>query len=482
MKIKHITYIGLLSFFISFTSCNDIDLSPSQENAVDIGNAITDIESAQTAVNGLYDLLYRRDYYGRELMVTPEVSADNILVSPTNSGRYLRQYQYSVLPTDGAVGGLWNNLYKNINGANTIIFYIESGNISNGTTVELNEAKGHAFAIRGMAHFDLVRTYAFPYTTTSASASANANGQGGHLGVPLLTTFEAERHAPRATVAEVYTQVITDLTTAMSLLPSAAYNKSSQFNKTAIKALLARVYLYKGDYANAYTMANQVIGDAQYSLTSNVNYMNDWNGTGSSEAILQLPAFGNDHNGFDSLGSIYIPNGDDGNGGYGDLIPTTDIMDLYSANDVRTGWFRNLSGTIYNYKFPNSFTSYIPLLRLSEMYLIVAESVGNGAGTSIAGQNALNAIILRANPSATPTTSIGSTLLAETLVERRKELAFEGHRMYDIVRNQANVMRTDIASPSTISTITYPDFRMIWPISQNEIDANNNINENNTGY
>ncbi len=483
MKIKNIKYIGLLSFFISLVSCNDIELDPNQEDAVSIASGISDIRSATAAVDGLYDLLYRRDYYGRELMVTPEVSADNILVSPSNSGRYLRQYQYSVLPTDGVIANVWNNLYKNINAANTILFFADNGAIGDASQAQLDEIKGHAYAIRGMAHFDLVRTYAFPYTVTDASVASGANGQGGHLGVPLLIEYEGERHQPRASVANIYTQVIADLTAAIGLLPSTVYPQSSKFNQSAVKALLARVSLYKGDYPIALSMANQVIADGQYFLTSNANYMSDWDGSlNTSEALLQLTAFANDHNGFDSLASIYIPLGDDGNGGYGDLIPTSDIKDLYSATDVRKGWFRTVDGVEYTYKLPNSFTNNVPLIRLSEMYLIVAEAVANGAGNATEGQNALNAIVQRADPAAAASTSTGIPLLNETLNERRKELAFEGHRMYDIVRTQNNMVRTDVASPSTISTVNYPDFRMVWPIPQSEIDANDNLNENNTGY
>ncbi len=483
MKIKNITYIGILSLLISFISCNDIDLNPSQEDAVSIESGISDVRSATAAVDGLYDLLYRRDYYGRELMVTPEVSADNILVSPSNSGRYLRQYQYSVLQTDGVVEDVWNNLYKNINAANTILFFADNGAIGDATSAQLDEIKGHAYAMRGMAHFDLVRTYSFPFTATDASIASGANGQGGHLGVPLLIVYDGERHQPRASVADVYTQVISDLTTAISLLPSAAYSQSSKFNQSAVKGLLARVNLYKGDYATAFSMANQVMADGQYSLTSNANFMSDWDGSlNSSEALLQLPAFANDHNGFDSLASIYIPLGDDGNGGYGDLIPTSDIKDLYSATDVRKGWFRIVDGVEYTYKLPNSFTNDVPLIRLSEMYLIVAEAVANGAGNATDGQNALNAIVQRADPFASASTSTGIPLLNEALNERRKELAFEGHRMYDIVRTQNNMVRTDVSSPSTISEVNYPNFRMVWPIPQSEIDANDNLNENNTGY
>lgn len=481
MKFKQIKYIGLLGLaIVTLNSCNDIDLESTPYDSVAVVDGIQNLSSATASVDGLYDLLYRRDYYGRELIVTPEVAADNILVSPSNSGRYLRQYQYSVLPTDGAVTDVWENLYKNINAANTILNF--SGNVSDASTAQLNEINGHAYAMRGMAHFDLVRTYAFPYSTTDASVAVGADGNGGHLGVPLLVAYGQERHAPRATVSAVYTQIIADLTEAISLLPTASADKNSKFSKSAVQALLSRVYLYKEDYTNAFLTANTVINSGNYSLASNATYMNNWDGLMETDVILQLPAASNDNNGFNALGSIYVDDGDDGNGGYGDLIPTSDISSLYATTDVRSNWFRSISGVSFNFKFPNAWTNAVPLIRLSEVYLNLAEAAAMGGGSMTDGQKALDMVRQTADPSVAATTATGPVLLADVKVERRKELAFEGHRLYDIVRWKESVVRTQLASPSTIATITYPDYRMVWPLPQNEVDSNDSITNNNVGY
>mgnify|MGYP000138524737 CR=1 FL=1 len=257
---------------------------------------------------------------------------------------------------------------------------------------------------------------------------------------------------------------------------------NSKFNKSAIDALLSRVYLYKADYPNAYTTANNLVNSGIYSLAMNANYMDNWDGQMESDVILQLPAASNDNNAFDSLGSIYIDTGDDGNGGYGDLIPTTDILNMYEATDIRNGWFRNKDGVIFNFKFPFGWTNSIPVIRLSEVYLNLAEAAANGGGNETIGQNALNKVRQTADPTAATVSVSGNALLAEVKIERRKELAFEGHRLFDLVRWQEDIVRMQTASPSTIATISYPDHRMVWPIPQDEIDANDNINENNVGY
>lgn len=480
MKITKLKYIGLLGLAITLNSCNDVDIDSPPIDNVDIESSIANLASATAAVDGLYDLMSRRDYYGRELMVTPEVASDNILVSPSNSGRYLTQYQYSVLPTNGSVTNVWNGIYQNINSANSILKF--QGNITDATPAQLNEVLGHAYAVRGMAHFDLVRTFSFPFNTTDASVAPGADGNGGHLGVPLLLEFGQERHAPRQTVLAVYNQVIDDLTKALTLLPTTVYPSNSKLNRYGVQAILAKVYLYKGDYPKAYTTANNLVNSGAYSLGTNASYMSNWDGSMEQDVILQLVSSTNDNNGFDALGSIYIDRGDAGNGGYGDLIPTSDITSLYATGDVRNNWFRVDGGVTFNFKFPLAWTNNIPVLRLSEVYLNLAEAAARGGGSATVGQNALNAIVQRANPTAPATTSTGTALLAEVMLERRKELAFEGHRLYDLVRWQQDIVRGQVASPSTISTITYPNPEMIWPIPQNEIDANDSINENNVGY
>ncbi len=480
MKITRLKYIGLLSLAITLNSCNDVDIDSAPITNVEVGSSISNLTSATAAVDGMYDLMNRRDYYGRELFVSPEVSSDNILVSPSNSGRYLTQYQYSVLPTNGFLTNVWDNLYKNINAANTVLNF--SASAADASPAQINEINGHAYAIRGLAHFDLVRTFAFPYNTTDASVAPGADGNGGHLGVPLLIQYGQPRHSPRATVTAVYDQIIDDLTKAMGLLPNANYPLNSKFTKTGIQALLSKVYLYKADYPKAYTAANAVVTSGAYSLGTNATYMSNWDGTMEQDVILQLVSTTDDNNGFDALGSIYIDKGDAGNGGYGDLIPTSDITSLYATGDVRNNWFRVNGGVTFNFKFPLAWTNNIPVLRLSEVYLNLAESAARGGGSATVGQNALNAIVQRANPTAPATTSTGAALLAEVMLERRKELAFEGHRLYDLVRWQQDIVRGQVASPSTISTIAYPNPEMIWPIPQNEIDANDSINENNVGY
>lgn len=480
-RIKYISKFFAIAGIIALNvSCTDIDLEANPSDNVALEEGITDLGSATAAVDGMYDLLTLTNYYGRDFMVVPEVTSDNILISTSNSGRFLAEYQYSRLSTTTSVQRFWRDAYRTIGSSNYVLTYAD--NAKDASAEQLSVIKGHAHAIRALAHFDLLRAYAFPFTTTDTKVAPGADGKGGHLGIPLATVFNDDSFLTKATVAKVYEQIISDLEIAISSLPVAAYSNAPKFNQTGAQALLARVYLYKADYANAYTLADTVIKSGLYSLTSNANYMKDWVGNPtSSEMILQLITSAKDNRGFDSLGSIYTVDGDDGNSGYGDLVPTTDIQNLYTASDVRKGWFRDVKGTIYNYKFPNSWYSNIPVIRLSEMYLIKAEAAANGEGDITEGQNALNAIITRADSNATPTSSTGIALLNEVLLERRKELAFEGHRMFDIVRTKNDLNRTDVATATVIKTITYPDYRMVWPIAQAEIDGNPEVKQN-EGY
>lgn len=481
MKNRYIKLVAFLSITAIITSCNSIDINATSKDNADELEGIVDLQSATASVNGMYDLLSKTEYYGRNFLVAHEVSSDNAVFNPVNSGRFTAEYQYSKLSTTESVQGLWKEAYRIIGAANLILEFVNKA--SDATSEQLNEIKGQALVIRALAHFDLVRTYAFPYNTTDASVAQGANGKGGHLGIPIVTTFDRNPNQSRATVANVYKQIIDDLETAELVLPNTTYLNASKFNKFGAKALLARVYLYKVDYENAYKLADDVMKNSPYSLTPNDDVIESWSGnTTSSEMIVQLPASAKNNNGYNSLGAIYLSKGIKNYPGYGDLIPSQDLLDLYTDYDVRKKWYKKeKNNTIYNFKYPLAWFNNVPVIRLSEMYLIKAEATANGAGNIIEGVNALNAIIKRANPNATSVTSSGIDFLNRVLLERRKELAFEGHRQFDIVRTKNSLERKSTSSPSDLKIITYPDTRMVWPISQEEMDANTLMIQN-RGY
>jgi starch-binding outer membrane protein, SusD/RagB family len=177
--------------------------------------------------------------------------------------------------------------------------------------------------------------------------------------------------------------------------------------------------------------------------------------------------------------------------GYGDALAANNLYNLYPATDIRKSLILTFSPTRGNVrvvnKYPNSTQpekDEVKIVRLSEVYLIAAEAAYNLSNEPVARQY-LNDVATRRDPTFMGYVSIGAALLNDILLERRKELAFEGHRYWDLARNNLNVTRVNTAGnytgvPLTISTT---NFRRILPIPQTEIDANPNIrNQQNPGY
>ena len=164
-----------------------------------------------------------------------------------------------------------------------------------------------------------------------------------------------------------------------------------------------------------------------------------------------------------------------GNEGSQDICATQDLVDLYEDSDVRSKFFTKVNTD-------NMITKYygkeggvprqvnIPILRLAEMYLNRAEAIYNGA--SISGVTAMGDLQAIAEKR-------GATVPAQfdIFTERRKELMFEGHIVYDYARCQKNLTRTDF--DGTINKdVPFPDNKWAMPIPKRELDANPNMVQN----
>jgi len=364
----------------------------------------------------------------------------------------------------------WAEIYEAINMANQII----NAPFKPAPAVqdEYNQIIGEAYAVRALAHFDLVRLFAQHYTFTAGAS---------HLGVPIVTKFDIASNPARNTVAEVYAQVISDFNEAISLMTMDSGN-SGRFSKDAAQALLSRVYLYMEDFVNAETLASAVINSGKYALVDSADYATMFCPGLSSEAILEVINIQVDRYAFDHVGYMYQKIG------YGDYLPSKDLLNLIDDNDVRKTTFvldEELVGQYGDYrvnKFPSegedNGTDNIPVIRLSEVYLNRAEArakLGNDAGA----QADLNMIRQRGLPTAPAITVTGQALLEDIAIERRVELCFEGHRIFDITRHKQNLVRVDCTAP--VCTVNYPDDRFILPIPLVEMDVNPNMVQN-PGY
>jgi hypothetical protein len=460
--------IAIMALFLMM-SCSESFLELSPQQSVADTEALTSLEDFESSITGIYNKISGSDYYGRYMFLIPDVMADDVKQN-AQANRIEDFAEHIVRVSDGDANNLWTTMYEGINAANAIIN--SEVELSDSVSDEYNHILGEAHALRALIYFDMVRFFAQHYTFTP---------DGGHLGVPLVLEFDIATKPSRNSVKEVYDQVIADMNTGISLMNDQSRSgNSSTLSAIAVKALLARVYLYKEDWANAEAMASDVIASGQYSLIPNNNYYSLWTTDNSSESIFEISMTEVDNVGGQGLAGLYLRQG------FGDYLPSNDVTSLYEAEDARLATFEIDELLIGDFapfrmvKYPdiNGFDN-VKVIRLAELYLIRAEARAR-LGNNVAGaQDDLDVVRQRALPVAADNSNTGIALVNAILLERRLELAFEGQRLWDLMRNKTDIVRTQCTS--SICFIPYAGDTVILPIPQNETDANSNI-EQNPGY
>lgn len=461
---------GIMVFIclVMTLSCSNdfLDIQPKQ--AVTTEQALLTIGDFKAASIGIYDGFSSSNYYGRYFVLAPDIMSDDIKQNASaNRASDWAAYAGSSTDNNNLSGNVWSIMYEVINRSNMII--LNDIEVIPSLQDELNDIKGQAYAARALAHFDLVRLYAQHYTYTSDAS---------HLGVPIVTVIEPFEKPARNTVKEVYDQIIADFNMALGLISN---RKNSFFlTETGVYALLSRVYLYKEDWENAVDAADKVLNSNLYSLVNTENYLSIFNTDHSSESIFEINMHETDNRGSDALGGMYLVTG------YGDYLPSKDLLNIIPDNDVRNNLYVTdpmLSGD-YASKRVNKYDNLLglnntPVIRLSEVILNRAEANAHITGAEGEAQADLNKIRQRGLPTAPNTTATGAALIEEILNERRIELANEGHRLWDLTRYKKGVHRTDCTS--NVCDVTYPSDRFVLAIGQKEVDVNSNLVQN-PGY
>lgn len=431
------------------------------------------------AVAGAYSPLASTTWYGAGFITLNEMKTSNgkkYIGSAHDTGRL--KDAYNINYSENSTSGLWGYAYYVISAVNNAIDALP--NIV-ADEQDKNNLKAECLFLRALSHFDLVRTYAQPYCYT-ADAS--------HDGVPVVLHTDPQGKPARETVAKVYEQIIADLTEAESIIDP-SYERSgvtddrAVVNINVIRAMLSRVYLYKGDWQNAADYATKVIDSKKYVLwtadevKNAACYCEDTHKGG--EVIFEVYGIKtNSYDGYhDGISPMTGPNG------YGDAGASADLYDSYEASDVRGTLFqtdeKNDPGVVWTAKYAGKGlgkpdVSNVILFRLSEMYLNRAEAIINGA--SVAGVSAvadLEKIAGNRNATAQPATKSG------VYEERRKELAWEAHLWFDLGRTGRDMTRTDFIGDEKGRSVQTGDYRWAMPIPSREYIVNPNLTHN-PGY
>lgn len=499
MKRLYIYMLAAVSFVGTSCSSSWLDLDPSTSVTTD--QALATYSDLEVALNGVYRQTSQHSYYGNNHWYYGDCRAADVQARESKGpGRRVSPYyEYNVLADDNLNITLpWQRPYIVIRQANNIIQRVNEGNIPEGTDEEVNAIKSEALVLRGLALFNLTRMFGMPYT----------NDNGASLGVPIELSPENPDHRPaRNTVAECYTQVVTDLTDALDGL--SRERRDGYINYWAAKALLSRVYLNMGDYRNAYDAAVDVIKNNGnlYSLYTQSEYPNVWGQDFQSESLFELyisisePSEWGGGTGGEGAPMVYA---NEEKTDWNNLILTEDFLNLLDedAQDVRhcvaqASVIENNEGlpeaarnrNVFLGKFPGKngdpHDNNICIIRLSEVYLNAAEAGSKlGGAEQTEGMNYLNELIANRTPNAAMCVNSAADFTIERIMkERRKELVGEGLIFYDYLRNRIPIVRSGRWHLSTLKTsnsetIQYNDLRIALPIPQSEMDANPNMVQN----
>ena len=453
MKNNFIFTIGFLSILLLGSCEKNLDINPTQ--SIDETQALKSSSDVEAALVGAYSDLGNADVYGGSLFVRSELLGN----SPSEinwSGTYqtMTQIYNKLIPVDNTdVRDTWANSYKTINDVNNVLDAIDIV-----LDTRKDRVEGESKFIRASLYFDLVRLYAKAWNDGDPATNE---------GVPLVlqptrAPLSEENQPARATVSQVYAQVITDLTEAEALLPE---DNGFFASKYAAAAMLSRVYLQQGDYANAAAAASRVIDSGAFSLTATYLEAFPYNPINTSEVVgnttedvfaIQVTAT----QGVNSFNTYFSPLG------RGDIDINPDYLAQFEAGDDRLNIYYD-DGSIRTGKF-DMFYSAVHIIRLAEMYLTRAEAnFREGTTVGATPVEDINTIRERVN---LPDYDAADLTLDLFLTERNHELAFEGLTLGDKKRTETSVGPLAWNSP-----------KLIFPIPDRERKVNPNLTQN-EGY
>ncbi|MFD2570490.1 RagB/SusD family nutrient uptake outer membrane protein [Spirosoma soli] len=477
MKTKYIL-AGLLA--LSLTACKEKFLDLSPVSAVGTTSFFKSQSDVLTALNGAYGALQFNGQYG-QLYVVAEIPSDD--TTPVLSGSVTDQDEFDkfyVRTTNPFTLARWSDGYRGIYRTNSVIERIV------GVTMDETLKKrvvGEAKFLRALMYFNLVRVFGdVPLVLTEITDPL----QGYEYG--------------RAPVADVYAQINKDLSDAESALP-VTYTGSDVGRATsgAAKSLLGKVYLTQKRYADASAKLKEVIDRGTYSLLPNYADLFKPANKNSKESIFEVQYKKGNVGEGSNWANQYAPE-NSGNaviqfGGAGNNRPTPDLDNSYEPGDPRrnvsmASSYVNSSGVKVDYYYIKKYADppvvnndseddwYV--LRYADVLLMYAEAL-NETGKPADALPYLNQVRKRVGL-ADKTVTAQSDLRLAIEQERRVELAFEGHRWFDLVRTgrALPVLQAKAASIGIKTALT--ENNLVFPIPQSQIDINPTKIKQNPGY
>ena len=469
--IKTVMAVGIT---IAATSCEEfLDITP--DGQVKRDEMLATNEGVEDALYGVYAKLRNTTLYGQEMYFSSLEIMSQTLYCYGNTGvTALGQYDYNNTTVKNVFAMIWNDMYNNISNVNSVL---NAPLVDGANAYPANRYKGESLALRAMMHFDLMRLFAEQITV-------NPNAKG----IPYATEFSLKT-PDFETLAENYNHVLADLQEAERLLADEGeYENTTSFmadrqihlNLHAVRALMARVFLTKGDKEKALEYAEKVIAQSGRQLKTKTEVINDVAGVLSKKECL----FGVYFSGFYTQVSAKLQQ----TISYSSLDLRGDFMEMYekgvSGLDFRTtAYFTSvdMGGTakyrlskftdIYDLQNnasarPTDLIQGINMIRLPEMYYIAAECLLDKDYPK--ALDYFNEVVT--NRGLDALSGEGEETLTQEIIntERYKEMIGEGQTFF-------NMKRLNLSIPSYDNSVTYrpEDGIYVVPIPDSEYENRN---------
>tara|TARA_R110002051_G_scaffold63132_5_gene114963 strand:- start:85663 stop:87108 length:1446 start_codon:yes stop_codon:yes gene_type:complete len=471
--MKNKLYIFLIA--ISLIGCDEF-LDETPEDFITPQGFYKNEQQLNEAVSAIYNT--NRGLMNDEHWRFGENRSDNSSFQYNNADRggipNEQVDEFLMLAANPNIAGYWNTAYSGISRANFALENIDNVDF----TVEENREirRGEILFLRSWFYFNLAQLYGDAPLVLSAGDSPDE--------------ILASEFLDRVPVAQVYTQIMGDMTTAIALLPNKSATDPGRATKGAALMLKAKMHMALKEFGEARTLLEQMQGEG-YALQSNYSRVFAPNNKNNSESVFEIQyAFalgqGSDFVSrfvpFNSGNDILGANGPAGTRA-GQNQPTQDLIDLYDSSDAR--FLHNISfynGEPWMSKFNYGFVALgnntqnvnFPMFRYADALLMLAEcynEVGGGDAAALVTQVRARSLT---NASLSPAELVD---LDQTIAdERRRELAFENHRWFDLVRTgkAVEVMTAhgiqQKAEKGTISVGAYDNIRTLLGVPQGQVE------------
>jgi hypothetical protein len=464
---KHIKYI-MLSSLICFSSCEGI-LDENPESFISPENFYKTRNDAISAVTAAYAANRTNGDTNRNYAILGDVASDDMFPLAISADRVqIDNFQHT--SQNVIFREAWQNYYRGITRCNAAITRIPG--IPNVEEEFKARLVAEAKFIRGFYYFNLVRLYGKVPMVLSE-----------------VNTLDDIVYPERASVDDVYVQIIKDFQDAEAVLPISYTSAADRGRATkgAAKAYLALVYLTRHDYQLAADKAKEVMApEFGYGLWDDYKKVFDITNEYGKESIWDAQfVSGPAGQGSNLIAFFAQENNSVAGRGFGSFQPTPELYAAFDPTDKRlpvyftkgtdNKWYCNkwvdVDATT-SYQSDNNY----PYMRYAEVLLNFAEAANEVSGPTQEIYDAVNAIRTRAGLALLEDLT-QDELRVEILKERRLELCFEGHRWFDLVRTDSLVTTMLAAGKDKVQ-----EFHNVFPVPQIEIDLNENLKPQNTGY